>query len=136
MNLDEFLGQVQHRAQLATTGQALSATRATLQVLGQRLAGGAPGDLAAELPNELREYLPDPGPGESFDLDEFFRRVSASEGVDLPVSIHHARVVIEVLQEAISPGAVSKVLDQLPDEYRPLFTSGSQGQMDTSVGRG
>ena len=42
MDLDEFLGHVQHRAQLASTGQALNATRSTLQVLGQRLAGGAP----------------------------------------------------------------------------------------------
>lgn len=50
MDLDEFLGHVQHRAQLASTGQALNATRSTLQVLGQRLAGGAPGNLAAELP--------------------------------------------------------------------------------------
>jgi len=41
-----------------------------------------------------------------------------------------------VLQEAVSAGAASKVLEQLPDEYQPLFTSGSQGEMDTSVGRG
>lgn len=136
MDLDEFLGHVQHRAQLASTGQALNATRSTLQVLGQRLAGGAPGNLAAELPRELREYLQDPGGGESFGLDEFCRRVSAREGVDLPQSVHHARVVIEVLQEAVSAGAANKVLEQLPDEYQPLFTSGSQGEMDTSVGRG
>lgn len=66
---------------------------------------------------------------ESFTLDEFFTQVSKEEEVDLPESVHHARVVIEVLREAVGDEAVNKVRDQLPDEWKPLFDAGSSGQM-------
>jgi uncharacterized protein (DUF2267 family) len=50
MTYDEFIGQVHHRARLGTTGDAVRATRATLEVLGERLFGGEAKDLAAQLP--------------------------------------------------------------------------------------
>lgn len=130
MDHDRFIGQVQHRAGLASSGEALSATRATLQTLGLRLAGGAGGNLAAQLPQEIGRFLTEQeGRQESFTLDEFFELVSKEEGAELPDSVHHARVVIEVLREAAGDDVVNKVRDQLPDEWRPLFDSGSSGDM-------
>lgn len=130
MNFDEFIGRVQSRGRMASEGEALKATRATLEVLGQRLAGGEPSNLAAQLPEEIGRFLhADGGTGERFDLDEFFRRVSEREGVDLPVSVHHARAVIAVLQEAVSAGEMRDVRAQLPTEFAPLFEAGSEGQM-------
>jgi len=35
MNYDEFIGQVQYRAELGSRGEAVRATRATLQTLAQ-----------------------------------------------------------------------------------------------------
>lgn len=128
MNFDEFVGQVQSRARLASEGEAIRAIRATLEVLSQRLAGGESRDLAAQLPTELGTYIHS-GTGERFDLDEFFRRVSAREGVDLPESVHHARAVIAVLQEAVSRGEIEDVRSQLPAEFDPLFEAGSEGEM-------
>jgi uncharacterized protein (DUF2267 family) len=126
----EFVGRVQSRARLASEGEALKATRATLEVLGQRLAGGEPGNLGAQLPEEIARFLQgDGGAGERFDLDEFFRRVSEREGVDLPVAVHHARAVIAVLQEAVSGGEIEDVRSQLPADYDPLFEAGSEGEM-------
>ena len=52
MQLDDFPGQVQNRARLATPDEALRATGATLQTLGERLPGTAPGKRAAQLPGE------------------------------------------------------------------------------------
>ncbi len=67
--------------------------------------------------------------GERYTLDEFYRRVSDREGVDLPKAIFHARAVIEVLQEAISPGEIKDIRVQLPAEYDSLFEAGSQGEV-------
>ena len=131
MQYDEFIGQVQHRARLASTGEAVAATRATLETLAQRLAGGAADNLAVQLPQEIGLYLQGPlAPiGERLSLDDFFMLVSAREGADLPQAAHHARAVIEVLGEAVTPGEIQKVRAQLPEEYDRLFDSGSSGKM-------
>ncbi len=129
MQYDQFVGQVQHRARLANSGEAVAAVRATLETLGEHLFGGEADNLAAQLPQEIAHYLLEAVPSEGFTLDEFFRRVSLSEGVDLPVAVYHARVVVEVLEEAVSPGLMDKVRDQFPPEYNQLFRAGSKGKM-------
>lgn len=129
MRYDQIVGQVQNKARLASEGEAVRAIQATLETLGERLHGGEAHNLASQLPRELGQFLEEPAINESFDLDEFFRRVSLREGVDLPQSIYHARAVIEVLLAAVSPGTIDKVLDQLPEEYDRLFASGSSGKM-------
>jgi uncharacterized protein (DUF2267 family) len=131
MKHDEFIGQVQHRAQLGSRGQAERATRVTLETLAERLAGGEAKDLAAQLPLEIGEHLTDQWSaiGERFSLEEFFRRVSLREGVDLPDAIFHARAVIEVLSEAVSKGEMDDVRAQLPAEFDRLFEAGSTGHM-------
>lgn len=129
MQFDQFVGQVQHRARLASSGEAIRAIRATLTVLGERLFGGETNDLASQLPEEIKEFLPLTGSGESFDVDEFFERVSVLEGIDLPQAVQHVRAVLSVLNEAVSNTEIQDVLDQLPEEYQPLFTSGWEGEM-------
>ncbi len=130
MKHDEFIGQVQYRAQLSSRGEAERATRATLETLAERLAGGEAKDLAAQLPLEIGEHLRGQWSalGERFSLDEFFRRVSRREGADLPDAVFHARVVIEVLSEAVSKGEIDDVRAQLPTEFDELFESGSRGK--------
>jgi uncharacterized protein (DUF2267 family) len=56
------------------------AVRASLEVLGQRLAGGEAKDLGSQLPAELKEILQGGGAGESFGVEEFYRRVAQREG--------------------------------------------------------
>lgn len=122
MEYDRFIGLVQNRARLGTFEDAVTATRATLEVLGSRLAGGAPGNLAAQLPQEIGRYLTQQeGKQESFSLDEFFDRVSRSEAHDLPESVFHARVVVDVLREAVGDSTLSKVRRQLPEEWGRLL---------------
>ena len=84
MKHDEFIGHVQHYARLPSRGDAERATRATLETLGERLAGGEPKDLASQLPPEIGLHLLRyAGMGERFSLDEFYKRVSEREGEDL-----------------------------------------------------
>lgn len=129
MQFHEFIGQVQHRARLPEEGEALKVTRATLTTLAERLHGGEGSDLGAQLPTEIRGMLADSGESDAFDLDEFLRRVSDREGTDLPVAVHHARAVMDVLKDAVSKGEMEDVRAQLPQEYASLFESGSEGEM-------
>lgn len=121
MRYEEFIGKVQNRARVGTTGEAVTATRATLETLSKRLFGGEAKDLAAQLPREVGVFLERDAEAESFGLAEFYEKVSAEAGVDLPDAIHHARSVISVLREAVSPGELDDVRAQLPDEYADLF---------------
>jgi uncharacterized protein (DUF2267 family) len=133
MQYDEFMGQVQHRGRMSSQGEALMAVRATLEVLSQRMAGGEPENVAAQLPSELRDFIIGEGEGERFDLDEFFRRVSEKEGVDLPVSVFHTRAVITVLRDALTPGEFEDMRAQFPADYDPLFEASYEGQMNTGA---
>jgi uncharacterized protein (DUF2267 family) len=130
MQTKEFLGQVQDKAHLATLGEAMRATRATLETLAERLGPDETRHLAAQLPHEIQLFLADTGMSmpERFSSDEFLLRVCAREGIDLPISTHHARAVIDVLTEAVAEGEVGDVLGRLPDDYRRLF-AGSEGRM-------
>jgi len=123
MKHDEFIGQVQHYARLSSRGDAEIATRATLQTLAERLAGGEAEDLASQLPRGIADSLRTgfAGLGERFSVEEFFQRVSECEGVDLPKAMYHAQAVIIVLCEAVSPGEMADVRAQLPAEFARLF---------------
>ena len=134
MKYDEFIKEVEARGHMESRQEAERATQATLQTLAERLAGGEPHNLASQLPPELAEHLRYKGEETSnpFSLEEFFKRVNVKdEGVDQPRAVYHTRVVMEVLQEAVTDGEMDDVRSQLPDEYAPLFEAGSQGEMST-----
>lgn len=124
MQHDEFIGHVQDRARLDSRGDAERATRATLEALAERLQGGEPENLAAQLPPEIGLHLQrsDATP-QTFGVKEFYERVTekAGPGADLPQSLFHAKAVISVLRDAVSPELITKTRDQLPDEYADLF---------------
>jgi uncharacterized protein (DUF2267 family) len=131
---DEFIKEVQARGHMKSRQEAERAARATLETLAERLAGGEPHDLASQLPPELAGYMRYEGEETSkpYSLEEFFERVNEKDGgVDRPRAVYHARVVMEVLQEAVTKGEMDDVRSQLPDEYAPLFEAGSQGEMST-----
>jgi uncharacterized protein (DUF2267 family) len=123
MQTQEFLGQVQNKAHLATLGEAMRATRATLETLAERLGPDETRHLAAQLPHEIQLFLADAGMPmpERFSSDEFLLRVCAREGIDLLESTHHAQAVIDVLMQAVAHGGNVDVLERLPDDYRRLF---------------
>ena len=71
MKFDEFVAEVRKRVEFDNPDRPAEATAATLEVLGQRLAGGEPSDLAAQLPDELAGYLSvQDGDAGSFDVDD------------------------------------------------------------------
>lgn len=129
MQYHDFIGQVQSRARLATEQDAVRATRATLQTLGERLFGGQADNAAAQLPSEVGRFLTEIDHGQEISSVEFFHRISDRENVELPNAVYHARAVLEVLGEAISEGELEKIRAQLPDDFSRLLDAGSQGRM-------
>lgn len=132
MKFDDFIWKVQNKAKLASTDEALAAVRATLETLAERTAGDEAENLAAQLPEEIGRYLRGKHIVQRFSLADFFDRVTKKEGVDKPVAVHHARAVIDVLQEAVSAGEIEDLRSQLPDEWDPLFEQGAEGNLDIS----
>lgn len=120
MQLHQFLGNVQERAQIDSKEQALNAIRATFETLSERLKGGESLDLAGQLPAMLQGSF-DVGHGERFDLEEFCHRVANREGVDDEQARQHVQAVLEVTSEAVSKGEIDDVIAQLPAEYHSLF---------------
>jgi uncharacterized protein (DUF2267 family) len=131
MTHDEFIGQVQHRAQLSSRGAAERTTRVVLEILGQRLAGGEVDHLASQLPPEIGRHLleEDAGMGERFSLDDFLQLVAIREDVDQLEAEQHARAVLSVLSEAISEGEFEDALAQLPQEFDTLFIWTEQARL-------
>ena len=131
MKYDEFIAQVQRRAELNTKDDAVLATRATLETLGERLEGGEPKDLAAQLPPEIAIYLEQPfaGSGVPFTLDDFFMRVAEREGTALAEASFHARVVLGLIAEVVTMGEIENVRAQLPADLRQLFEVENEGEL-------
>jgi uncharacterized protein (DUF2267 family) len=129
MQMQELMGQIQNKAKLPDIAAALNATRATLETLAERLGADEARHLGAQLPAEIGQFLRGATPkDERFDSDEFLKRVSEREGVDLPVSVFHARAVLEALQQAVSPGEIGDIIERLPADYLRLF-GGTEGRM-------
>lgn len=125
MNEQQIVSAVERTVNFQDYEHARTAVQATLSVLGERLSGGEPKDLAAQLPPTLAEALPETGPGEPFDLAEFYRLIALREGdgCTLAQARQHARAVMAVMRAAVTPGEFDDVVRQLPNEYADLFGS-------------
>ena len=131
MKYNEFIAQVQRRANLDTRDEAELAIGAVFVTLAERLAGGEAKDLASQLPPELAIYLQQPfaGAGESFSLDEFFTHVGEREGIDSADAAFHARVVLGLVSEVVTMGEIENVRAQLPADLRQLFEVENEGEL-------
>jgi uncharacterized protein (DUF2267 family) len=122
---EEFLARVAERTGLDGDG-ALLATKAVLETLAERIAGGEVDDLIPQLPIELHEPLRR-GKARSGDtarrmtLDTFLDRIAERESVDPFQASEHARAVFATLREAISDKEFFDVTVQLPPDYQVLL---------------
>jgi uncharacterized protein (DUF2267 family) len=134
MQHDTFIGQVQHRAHLASRGEAETATRASLETLAERIPGPVAEHIADQLPREIGEHLrriaqnPYESPtGHRMNTQEFFHRVADRAHTSLQRATHEARCVIEVADEATSGTLSVKVRPVLDDGLAESLLAGSTG---------
>ncbi len=123
MRYDEFVSQVQKRAELPDREHAEQAVEAVLSVLGDRLAGGEPGDLAAQLPPEAARFLDATGAGERFSVEEFYERVAEREGRGCTPgqAREHAMAVMSTVVDTVTEGERGDLASQLPEDYGELL---------------
>jgi uncharacterized protein (DUF2267 family) len=135
MRHDEIIGKVQALAQLPDRGSAERATDAVLRTLGERIAPGLAGHVAAQLPPDLGAQLRtaaedaaadgrEPSSGERFDLAVFAGRVSGRAGVSEEVALRDAAAVLEVLDGALSPELMDKVAADFSADLGTLLPAG------------
>lgn len=121
MNFSDFTGEVQHRLELGTEGEAVRATRAVLTTLGERIQAGEATDLAAPLPMEIDYYLESVDHAQSFEWDEFVSRVADRAEVEEGDATFYAQTVVALLTEVVPEGEVDDLRAALPDGYGDLF---------------
>jgi uncharacterized protein (DUF2267 family) len=133
VDYDQFIELVRQRAGVPGSrrldGMALNDTematilsRATLQVLAQRISGGEARDIARQLPGDLDEALrPEHEHAEPFDLEVFIQRVADRALVDFEAARAGVRAVFQTLREAVTGDEFEDVLAQLPREYTTLL---------------
>lgn len=120
MKFDEFVGEIQHRTHLSSRGAAETAIRATLETLAERIPEATARHLGDQLPHELGHYLRG-GTTSRISLDEFYQHVGDREELDISTAAFHARVVLTLVAEVVSPGIMSKVRRELPREFDSLL---------------
>ena len=123
MKYGEFIKHVQSVGQLNSREEAERATRATLEVIRERIVGDEAKDLASQLPHELGEYLRgrEGENGQHFELQEFIKRVSEKEAVEPTAAIIHIRSVFAVLTNAVTPGEFKDFQANFTKDYAELF---------------
>jgi uncharacterized protein (DUF2267 family) len=128
MQYDEFLIRVQRYADLDSLEEAERITYVVLSTLGEPLYRTARDKLVAQLPKELKDVPFQSQPAETapsendrYPVEEFYKRVRARAEVSPTIAQQQAKAVMRVVAEAVSPGAIQDMLQELPDDYRQLF---------------
>lgn len=127
MKYNQFVNQVQNRAQISSRGETEVAIKATLETLAERIVGDEASNLAEQLPEEIGKYLRgrEGEKGHSFSLQEFYDRVSKKEHVEPYTAAHHVLVVMAVANEAATSGEFDDICANLSDDYKPIFAAES-----------
>ena len=123
MKYHEFIKHVQTLGQINSTDEAQRATQATLETIRERVVGNEASQLAAQLPQELAQYLQgrEGENGQHFAATEFYRRVTEKEGVEPTTAVVHTRAVFAALQSAVTPGEFADVKANFSEDYAELF---------------
>jgi uncharacterized protein (DUF2267 family) len=114
-----FISTVQEGAHIPPD-EAERAACATLQTLAERISPGEAEDIAERLPGELQSCL-EPGPAESFHVDEFLRRIGERVGVDRTGAERDAKAVFAALSAAVGPDEIADIRSELPKDFDPLI---------------
>jgi uncharacterized protein (DUF2267 family) len=120
MDYETFEETVANRAGIKCE-EATPVIRATLQTLAERITRGEAGDLASQLPKQMKEWLAkDHEQADRFGLDEFVRKVSERAGIAPDEARTDVWAVFRTLHDAVTGGEFRHVMSQLPREFHQL----------------
>lgn len=121
MDYDTFIGEVQHRLELGSRGEAVRATRAVLTTLGERIGPDEAEDLAGPLPLEIDRYLTEAESGQQFPPRTFIERVADRAGIAESDAAFYARAVIALVGDVVPASEMRDIRTQLPEDFEDLF---------------
>lgn len=116
MDYDEYLGELQHRAELPSQGEADRVARAVLTTLGERITEGEAGNLASQLPREIDRYPEDADSGQQFDFSTFTERVADRAETEQSEAAFLAQVGMDVTTDAMDTGELQDIVTQFPQD--------------------
>lgn len=122
MEYDAFLAKAAERAGVSLD-VAETLTRATFEVLADRISGGEAQDLAEPLPEPLKSWLrTDEEIAKGYGADSLVRRVA--DRADVPRELAEAgiRAVLATLREAVGEQEFRNATAQLPREHDVLLS--------------
>lgn len=126
--VERFLARIERSGVLPPDVAPAYAAGAVLCVLSQRLSGGEAGDLRQAVPGPLRDLFQlcprhRQAPPETFDRQEFLRRVADHLGIGPDQAETVARTVFSALQEEVPSvrREVDDVESQLPKDLKELW---------------
>lgn len=123
MNYDEFIARVATHGELSES-DAAALVPAALATLAERISGGEAEDLAAQLPEPLKDALNSPQENaEAFGFREFVERTAERAAVGVDVAERAVDALFTTLREAVTPGEFDDVISQLPSDFHRLGTS-------------
>jgi uncharacterized protein (DUF2267 family) len=134
MTYESFIEEVGWRAGLGERGTVLRAIETTLEIVGERLDPTLVADLAEQLPRPLGEILTRRGQHAAFGVEELYEHVKDQEPVRLGIAVEHARVVCELVAEALDGEALGRLRSSLPAPWAALFVPRARDQPAPSPG--
>jgi uncharacterized protein (DUF2267 family) len=105
---------------------------AFLSTLGELIPATERGNLAAQLPKELKSAFSTERDSDAFELEEFYNRVSSRAGIGYKDAVQRSQSIASVLKRAVSGGEIEDVLAKLPAEYGELFGLRETGPLSPS----
>jgi len=132
MHYAQFVQKVREYAELETPEDADKVIRSTLETMSERMPRTHREHLAAQLPQEMKSYLPGKLHMEYFSLEDFYQRVGNRSDVSYHRAVKYALAVVQVLQEAVAPGELGDILSAFPEEYNELFGRRPSGPLSPS----
>lgn len=104
-------------------GRADKVIRGFLETLGARLPNDEAKDLAAQLPEELKETLHPTAPEvEKVSPDEFLTRFARSADLSNEQAPDMAKAVWQALEQSVSKGELDDVRNVLPEDLVPILS--------------
>ncbi|MFJ8944191.1 DUF2267 domain-containing protein [Streptomyces sp. NPDC102395] len=123
MEYDTFLAKAADRAGVSPD-VAETLTRATFEVLADRISGGEAQDLAEPLPEPLKSWLrTDEEIAKGHGAHSFVRRVADRAEVPRELAEAGIRAVLATLREAVGDQEFRDATAQLPGEYDILLST-------------
>jgi uncharacterized protein (DUF2267 family) len=132
MIFNQFLKKVQEYAGIEKPEVASKVIQATLETLSERIPRTHRQHLAAQLPEEMKSFLPKNTHMEYFRLEEFYQRMGNRANISYHNAVRYGEAVARVLREAVGSGELKDILSALPDEYQELFGAKPAGPLSPS----